>query len=105
MGKVTESIFSGKSFVIPMALVSYVERDIRKNYEDAIFIVMNGTTWNAEIDYWNNAPWLRGDEAESFMQCWCQYRAELEADDIMDISGGGGEIFPGTKDQLNKLGA
>lgn len=105
MGKVTESIFSGDKHVIPLADVLFIERDKREGFEGGISVILSGTTWNNEIDTYNNCAYLTGDEAQSFMSDWCRYRAELEADDIMDISGDDFEIFPGTIEQLNNLGA
>ena len=104
MGKVTASIFSGKTVIVPMAEVHHIERDMREKYTDAIIVVLNGTTWNNEIDTYNNSVYLRHEEAESFKQCWCRYRAELEADTIINIHG---EIpeFEGTTEALDKLGA
>ena len=104
MGKVTESIFSGESVIIPMAEVHHIERDKREGYTDAVIVVLNGTTWNNEIDTYNNNAYLRHEEAESFKQCWYRYRAELEADTIINIHG---EIpeFEGTIEALDKLGA
>lgn len=102
MKTVTESIFSGKTHVIPMAEVHHIERDMREDYSDAIMVVLNGTTWNAEIDAYNNSAHLRHDEAEAFLSCWCRYRAELECDDLADLAPD--EIIPGTLTSLHNLG-
>lgn len=83
---VTESIFDGETTIIPMAEVHHIERDKREGYEDAISIILNGTTWNNEVDYWNNNIYLSGDEAASFLKSWCKYRHELEIDTLMDLS-------------------
>lgn len=102
MSEVTESIFDGETVIIPMKEVQYIERDTREGYTDAIKIVLTGSTWNSEIDFFNNTPYLRGNEAESFIRAWCRYRSELEVDDHIDIMGD--TLFPGIKDQLEKLG-
>lgn len=86
MGKVTESIFSGETAVVPIAEVHHIERDTREGYKDAIRVVLNGTTWNSALNTYNNSICLRHDEAEAFLQCWCRYRSELEAPTL--ISGG-----------------
>ena len=85
MGKVSESIFSGESTIIPMAEVHHIERDRRDRFTDAIFVILNGTTWNNEIDAYNNAIWLRHEEAKNFKRSWCNYRSELESGTIMDF--------------------
>ena len=102
MGQVTESIFSGETAIIPMAEVHHIERDKRDGYTDAISIVLSGTTWNQEIDAYNNSIWLRHEEAKSFLQCWCRYRAEIEAETIINI-GADMNGFEGTKEALDKL--
>jgi hypothetical protein len=80
MGKASESIFNGKTHIIPLYRVLHVERDKRESYSDAITVVMDGTTWNSEFDCYNNAPYLRHDEAESFLKWWCFYRSEIESE-------------------------
>lgn len=101
MKQVTESIFSGATTIIPMAEVQYFELDQRPNFTDGINIILSGTTWNAEADCFNNSPYLRGDEADSFRRSWRRYRAELEADTLMDIEPS--EVIPGTLEGLNKI--
>lgn len=103
MGQVTESIFSGETVIVPMAEVHHIERDKRAGYEDAITVVLNGTTWNQEMDAYNNSVWLRHEEAESFKRCWCRFRAELEAETIINISGDM-PGFEGTRKELDVLG-
>ena len=98
MSKVTESIFSGESCIIPMAEVQFVE----KRRPGGINVILSGTTWNSEIDHYNNHAFLDGEEAKSFLKAWCRYRHEVEADSIADISGDT-EIFPDTKKALDSL--
>lgn len=102
MGKVTESIFSGTSVVIPLAEVHHIERDMREAFSDVITVVLSGTTWNQKIDSYNNAVYIRHQEAESFLDAWCRYRAELEAETVEDIRP---DVpgFEGTLESLSKI--
>lgn len=110
MGQVTESIFSGLCFVIPLADVSHIERhwypkdkDRTKNNYRGLTIVTKHTTWSQECDTYANSAYIpNGDEAESFLKAWCRYRAELEAETIVNISG---DIpgFGGTTEALEAL--
>lgn len=86
MGKVSESIFSGKTHVIPLAEVLYIQRTKSTVTQNPLWVIMKGTTANVESGDWNNAPFLRDEEAASFMRCWCDYRAQLEADTLMDLT-------------------
>ena len=88
MGKVSESIFSNEDIVIAMADVQHIERkrhdaDLvsgkKKGDLMGLIIVTKNTTWNADIDFYNNSIWLDAKHAESFMKAWCIYRHELEA--------------------------
>lgn len=83
-GDVTESIFSGKSCIIPMADVQHIERHwygdadrTRDNYK-GILVITNHTKWNQERDAWENNIYLCRDEADAFLRAWCTYRYELE---------------------------
>jgi hypothetical protein len=95
MGQITESIFSGLNFIVPLADVQHIERHwypgdrerTKQNYRGLI-VVTKHTTWDADIDTYANSLYIfAGEEAESFIQCWCRYRAELEADTIINIHG------------------
>jgi hypothetical protein len=88
MGKGTESIFAGESAIIPLAEVQFIEPDKRKNFEDGIHIILSGTTWNAEIDCYNNHAYLRGEEAIEFKKAWCRYRHELEIESLAKLNPG-----------------
>ncbi len=85
MNKVSESIWSNKEFVIPMADVSHVERkfDKDKNFIGGMVITKH-STWNSEIDSYNNSIYLWKDEFEKFVKDWLFYRHEIE---------GGAEAF------------
>ena len=86
MKTVTESIFSGETCIIPMAEVLFIERDKRESYKDGITVIFKGTTYSNEAGEYNNNAYLRKEEAKSFIQCWCAYRSELEADTLMDLN-------------------
>ncbi len=86
MGKVSESIFSGNSHVIPLAEVLYIQRQKSNTTVNPIWVIMKGTTANNENGDWNNAPFLRDDEAASFLRTWCDYRSELESETLMDLA-------------------
>ena len=89
MGNVTESIFSGKSVLIPMADVQHIEKhwysgDLPK--DDSTLrgyqIIMKHTKWNFEHDTWENAGYLPLDEGKIFILAWRTYRHELEKDTL-----------------------
>ena len=89
---ITESIFTCKSAVIPMADVQHIEKQYqtvdlvngaKKGDLSGIIIVTKHTTWDTENDFWANNIWLSAAEAESFIKAWCNYRRELEGN-IMD---------------------
>jgi hypothetical protein len=75
---VTESIFIGESVIVPLADVHHIELDKRDNFSDAIIIVMNGTTWNCDSDFYNNSVYIRYEEAERFKKEWCMYRTKID---------------------------
>ena len=79
--KVTESIYSGKSHTIPLALVQHIERRGNAQY----MVVMKSSTYNTDFDDYNNAPCLDKDEGPAFVAAWCRYRSELEAPTLMDL--------------------
>ena len=78
MGKVSESIFSGKSTIIPMADVQHIEKQFYKNDFAGISIITKHTRWDMEADIWANNIYLPKEEAEKFIKAWCFYRHELE---------------------------
>lgn len=85
--KVSESIFESKHCIIPMADVAFIQK---RNIGgcDSIVVVMNGTTYNAEQDEFNNAVYLsdsnnkltgyKSTDKTDFLKAWCNYRYELE---------------------------
>ena len=85
MGKVTESIFSGDTYIIPLAEVLFIVRDKREGFKDRITVVFKGSTWSNETDYYNNIAYIIGAEAENFITAWCRYRAGLESETVVNI--------------------
>jgi hypothetical protein len=78
---VTESIYSGKNIVIPLADVQHIE----KTNPLGLIVVTKHTRWDREIDGWANNAWVDAAEAPAFMRAWCRYRSELEADTLADL--------------------
>lgn len=65
--------------------VQHIER---RPSRDGIEVVMKTSTWNHEITGFNNSVRFCGEEAKKFVEAWCQYRSELEADTLDDLSVG-----------------
>ncbi|MBL4904251.1 MAG: hypothetical protein JKY62_16635 [Desulfocapsa sp.] len=89
MGKVSESIFSGKTHVIPMADVCYLQRQKQlplSKKPAPVWVIMKDSKYDYENGDWHNAPFLLAEEAASFTRCWCDYRAELESETLMDLT-------------------
>ena len=74
MGNVSESIYSSKTLVVPMADVQHIERS-----ESGLVVVTKHTRWDKETDCWANNIWVGASEAAAFLRAWCTYRSELEA--------------------------
>lgn len=81
MGKVTESIYSSATVVIPMADVIYVI-----HLSSGIQIILKHTTYNFEADEFNNSAFIPMKEKDEFLSAWCMYRSEIESDTLMDCS-------------------
>lgn len=79
---VTESIYSGVGVVIPLADVQHIE----KHNPNGLIVVTCHTKWNREADCWENNIWIDKTEAPAFMNAWCRYRSELEADTLADLT-------------------
>lgn len=93
MGKVSESIFSGETVIVPMSDVQHIEKHWYSGDDKAtteyrgIHIVTSKTTWNQEIDAYNNSIYLPNSEEEkAFLRAWCTYRHELESETILDLT-------------------
>lgn len=82
-GHVTESIYSGKCVVVPLADVQHVEKS-----DAGLIVVTKHTKWDREANYWANNIWIDGAEASGFLSAWCRYRSELEADTLADLMPG-----------------
>lgn len=81
MGKVSESIWDGGA-TIPLADVQHIEN----RGEGCCVVVMKSSTWNTEIDDYNNGIFLNAEGTVAFKAAWCRYRSELEASTLMDLS-------------------
>lgn len=82
MGKVTESIFNGRTQIVPLAEVQHIERE--KN--GGLVVITKHTRWDAAADFWANNIYIEAREAEAFTSAFCRYRSELEADTLADLS-------------------
>lgn len=88
MSKVTESIFNGKSVVIPMADVQHFEKcfyqhgsadgSIKKGDPMGALVITKHTKWNFENDCWENAISLTESELKMFIKSFNLFRCELE---------------------------
>lgn len=85
MHTVSESIYSDANVIVAMADVQHIEKH-DKNSIPGIFVITSHTKWNFDRDLWENAIWISEPEARKFRRAWCDYRAELEADTLMDLS-------------------
>jgi len=78
MHTVTESIFRNDYIIIPLEEVLFIEK-----IAGGIIIVFKSTTWNKENDYWENSAFIHKVDSRDFIQAWCRYRAEIEADNLV----------------------
>ena len=81
MGKVTESIFDGKTVIIPMADVQHIQK-----INGGISIITKHTTWNYKAIGWENDIFISNKDGEDkqFLKAWCKYRSEIESLDKPD---------------------
>jgi hypothetical protein len=82
MNTVTESIYSGKGVIVPLADVQHIET----HNPAGLIVVTKHTRWDRESDGWANSIWIDGAEATAFKAAWCHYRSELEADTLADLT-------------------
>lgn len=82
MNAVTESIYSSQTMTIPLADVQHIE----KNNPLGLVVVTKHTRWDKDTGGWANNIWIDKAEADAFLRAWCRYRAELEADDLADLT-------------------
>lgn len=80
MGRVTESIYSGKGVIVPLADVQHIET----RNPDGLIVITKHTRWDFEHDEWANNIWIDNAEADAFKLAWCRYRSELEAETLAD---------------------
>ena len=74
MNKVSESIWSNKNVIIPMAEVSYIEK-----MSIGIEVIMKHSKWNNEFNHWSPFVIIADEkQAASFKKDWCYYRYEIE---------------------------
>lgn len=92
MGKATESIFSGKLCIVPMAEVQHIEKLKRLprqgevgNQPNGLHVITAKTRWNNEIDMWDNPIYIAQDESDQFIGAWCRYRSEIESETLADL--------------------
>lgn len=84
-GRVSESIWSGSTTIIPLADVQFIE----KLAHGRLQVVFKNSTWDSGPDGgWNSAAKIGAGGASSFLRAWCHYRSELEADTLADLSPG-----------------
>ncbi len=81
MNTVTESIYSGKTVIVPLADVQHIET----TNPHGIVVVTKHTRWDAEGGSWANSIWIDGAEAQAFKNAWCRFRSELEADTLANL--------------------
>jgi hypothetical protein len=81
MGNVVESIWNGKSVIVPLADVQHIE-----TYNPlGLIVVTKHTRWDKDTGGWANNIWIDKAEAVAFKAAWCRYRSELEADTLADL--------------------
>ena len=90
MYKVSESIWSNKDVVIPMADVQHIEKDyscyssdddtIKKGGFSGLTIITKHTRMDVHTGVWVNPITVSNHDksAERFIKDWCFYRYELE---------------------------
>lgn len=81
MHNVTESIYSDKNVIVPLADVQHIETGNKLG----LVVVTKHTRWDNEGGGWANSIWIDGAEAVAFKAAWCRYRSELEADTLADL--------------------
>lgn len=80
MRTVSESIYSGSSVIVPLADVQHIER-----HSKGVHVITKHTRWDADAGAWANGIWIDEQEANDFRRAWCDYRAELEAETLVDL--------------------
>jgi hypothetical protein len=96
MSQVTESIFNGKTHIIPLADVAYVQRFPREERSHPTYPDLEPRI-GIHLKHASASPfcqmpsiYLYGDEMEAFISAWLAYRHQLEANRQMELVN---EIF------------
>lgn len=78
--KVTETIFSSKSIIIPMAQVQHIEKVMKADKLEGITIITDKTKWSFEFDTWENSIWISNydNQAQEFLNAFCNYISERD---------------------------
>ena len=80
MKRVTESIWSNKKHIIPMAEISHLEIENSGNNR-GLWVIFKHSKLNPLSKFTMKlepAIWLDGEDKESIKKDWCNYRSELE---------------------------
>ena len=72
MTEIPELIYEGSS-TVPLAEVQHIS--LRGN-KGGIMVVMKSTTWNAEIQDYNNGIYFAPEEAPAFRAAFCKFLKE-----------------------------
>jgi len=79
MTKPSESIWSNKKIIIPMAEVSHIEiLNDDKEINNRIFIYFKHSKSNCETQMLEPFIYLENENGLNFKKDWCNYRSELE---------------------------
>ncbi len=80
MGKrlASETIFSGKTSIIPMADVAFIEKDGRPECAGCIRVVMHASKWSEATQAFEPSVWMESEDAAKFLRAWCYYRGEID---------------------------
>jgi hypothetical protein len=81
---ISETIYNGKEVVFSMADIQHIEKQKRPTtangdfIPNGAFLITKHTTYNREVDGWENPIWISEEELPSFMKAWCFYRSEVD---------------------------
>lgn len=93
--EVTESIYSGRTVVVPLADVQHIEKSFfstdqasgqKKGDICGYSIITKHTSYDADNSEWANNIYLPKAEGDDFLAAWCRYRYELEKSTLLDLS-------------------
>lgn len=63
-------VWEGAQDIIPLAKVQYVYKNKENTHA---WVIMDHTTYDHEVDCWNNAPYLVKEELADFIEAWKNY--------------------------------